>query len=89
MTNFPNFYIQDDLEEVKHFGYGNEAILNVLKLNSCRPLSWSGRGDFRTIISLCLMLSGDIHPCPGPVNNNPANIQQAPAKYNGLPVGSS
>ncbi len=70
MENFPNFYIQEDLPEVKHLGYGHAVIFNTLKRHSLRPLTRRGKGDFHVIISLCLLLSGDIHPYPGPGSVN-------------------
>jgi len=68
MVNYPNFYIQDELTEAKHLGYGSATLFNILRRHSGRPLTRSENGHFRSIISLCLLLSGDIHPCPGPVN---------------------
>ncbi len=48
-------------------GYGRNIIFSLLHLHSSRPSiskHHSNAGKF--IITLCLLLSGDIHPCPGP-----------------------
>ena len=66
MENFPNPYIQPDQPETKHLGFGCAALHGTLERRALRPLAQRGKKDFLTIISLCLLLSGDIHPCPGP-----------------------
>ncbi len=53
--------------DVVSIGYGRNIIFSLLHLHSSRPSiskHHSNAGKFAII--LCLLLSGDIHPCPGP-----------------------
>ncbi len=53
--------------DVVTIGYGRNIIFSLLHLHSSRSSiskHHSNAGKF--VILLCLLLSGDIHPCPGP-----------------------
>ena len=59
---------------VKHFGYGKhillQAFVNTATVRDQHKQSYAVRGirqsDSLIIITLYLLLSGDVHPCPGP-----------------------
>ncbi len=53
--------------DVVSIGYGRNIIFSLLHLHSSRPsISKHHSNAVKFIIILCLLLSGDIHPCPGP-----------------------
>lgn len=61
----------------KHFGYGKNVVAATFVSPSL--LISSKKGQFRgggqvnrenVIVMLCLLLSGDVHQCPGPIRNN-------------------
>ena len=74
MENFPNFYIHSTTTDLqKHLGFGKAVLYNAsarARLNApqreSRKKRMASRMDSRIVISICLLLSGDIHPCPGP-----------------------
>ena len=61
---------------VKPFGYGDhillQALVNTATVRDQHKQSYAVRGkcqsDSLIIITLYLLLSGDVHPCPGPTS---------------------
>ncbi|KAI9514404.1 hypothetical protein NQZ68_033522 [Dissostichus eleginoides] len=57
---------------IKHFGHGRHVIYSTFIWHSWQTLSNTKKGHKRKkeniglLALLCLLLSGDIHPCPGP-----------------------
>ncbi|XP_049426565.1 uncharacterized protein LOC125885132 [Epinephelus fuscoguttatus] len=80
MENFPNRYVQPDRPESKHLGFGHAALHGTLERHSLRLPARRGKEDILAVISLCLLLSGDIHPCPGPATGRTTPLQTADAQ---------
>ncbi len=71
LEDYLTLFTRATLPEVKHLGHGHGVIHGALKRHSVRPLTQKGKEDILTIISLGLLLSCDIHPCPGPGTRTP------------------
>lgn len=85
MEKLPNPYIQPDRPESKHLSFGHAALHGTLERHSLRHPARRGKEDILAVTSLCLLLSGDIHPCPGPATGRTTPLQttagQQPNSY--------
>ncbi|KAK7877256.1 hypothetical protein WMY93_032031 [Mugilogobius chulae] len=61
----------------KHFGFGKYALAATFihpylhkRANGCTKTALKPQQSLAFIIFISLMLSGDIHQCPGPINNS-------------------
>jgi len=80
---------------IKHFGHGRHVIYSTFFWHSWQTLSNTKKGQKRIkeniglLALLCLLLSGDIHPCPGPgiasidltAGGPPAELHAPPAGF--------
>jgi len=72
---YPDIFISDSVS-VLHFTYGHLTYFNTfmnVNFTVCEKkiLSWPSTRRNNLLVPFCLMLCGDIHPCPGPSGDEP------------------